>query len=186
MPDGPTTISASGGQIDPSLLTSPDAGGFLPAPDPLAGTGITRAINPLNPAESPTFQQFLRRQRAGAAAARAAIEKQRAALERQQSRTLEDFGIDELRGSRAIAEDFESRGLSRSSGRRTAEGEYLGDVERSRSRFLEDIGLRFDELNERAGRIGSGGGAARQRLLDRIRRDQALELARRGIIPTLG
>jgi hypothetical protein len=176
-------VSASGGR---DLPANPDAGAFLPARDPLEDIGFTRATDPFNPAESGQFQEFLRRQGASAGRARAAIAKRMAELQKRQDRRIEDLGIQEDRGARNVRGDFEQRGLFGSGRALRAEDELRGDVERTRSRFLEDLAEERAELESRRGRIGSGSGARRAAELARIRRQYILTLAQMGRLPNFG
>jgi hypothetical protein len=196
---GPQTFESNNTPAENSagVAAFPDPFSPSPArPDPLEGGGFTRTTDPINPQEDPRFKEFLRRQGASNASARAAIAKRLAELDKTKTRREEDFGrgledlrIGEERGLRDVRGAFESRGLFGSGRQGRGERELSFDVARQREgaqinqdRFLADLAEQVAEVEARRGRIGSGQGAARNRLAEQIRREIILDRARQRIV----
>ena len=151
-------------------------------PDILDGSGFTRTTDPINPYEHADMKEFLRRQGASNASARAAIAKRLASLEKGRSRRIEDLGITEERGLRDISGDFEQRGLLNSGRNDRASREFGGDVERNRSRFMEDLAEQIAGVEERRSKIGSGSAEREADMATSVRRQIELERAAQRII----
>ena len=173
--------------------------------DPLRGGPFTRATGPLNPAEDPAYQAYLRRSGAAGSNAAAAAAERIAEIQRQQGRFVDDADqargrarqdadISRTRGLEGIDENFEARGLFRSGRRGRDRTRFVDDVGRDLGRSIYDINLqqhrrveddqlRIDEINEALARANAGRAAGRAAALERARRDAILRDAALGIIP---
>lgn len=142
--------------------------------DPLQD--FVRPTDSVNPNENPAFRAFLRQSGVAGARANAAIAKRLEALDRTKTRRLEDIELNQRRRSESIDTDFESRGLF-SSGRRIGEhAELQVDVGRERGRFLEDLQLQLDEIEEQRRRGAASRAAAIARARNRARRQAEIDL----------
>ena len=176
--------------------------------DPLRGGPFTRATGPLNPAEDPSYQAYLRSSGASARAAAAARQRQLDEIARQQGRFVQDAdeargrarqdsALTRERGLRDIAESFEARGLFRSGRRQSDQGTFAEDTDRTLARSIYDINLdqhrrveddqlRIDAINEAAAAAAAARGRGQAAALERARRDALLRDAALGIIPDFG
>lgn len=93
-------------------------------------------LAPRSPQEDPAFLAFLRAQGYGEAEARAEVERRVGALRRQIANQLPEFADQRHTALTGVANDYESRGVLRSSQRLLDQSQAAARVDRSRNQFL--------------------------------------------------